>query len=36
MAPTRQVADAIRDDLLAEQGVHVDDQRRVWWPDGAK
>jgi hypothetical protein len=31
-----EVADAIRDDLLAELGVHVDDQRRVWWPDGAK
>eukprot|EP00288_Rhodomonas_lens_P014190 CAMPEP_0177707100 /NCGR_PEP_ID=MMETSP0484_2-20121128/9571_1 /TAXON_ID=354590 /ORGANISM="Rhodomonas lens, Strain RHODO" /LENGTH=269 /DNA_ID=CAMNT_0019218591 /DNA_START=96 /DNA_END=902 /DNA_ORIENTATION=- len=31
-----EMADAIRDDLLLELGVHVDDHRRIWWPDGTK
>eukprot|EP00960_Hanusia_phi_P050474 760251-Hanusia_phi.AAC.1 len=29
-----EVADAIRDDLLLEMNVHVDDKERAWWPDG--
>ncbi|EKX42499.1 hypothetical protein GUITHDRAFT_141172 [Guillardia theta CCMP2712] len=29
-----EVADAIRDDLLLELNVHVDDKERAWWPDG--
>ena len=30
------MADSIRDELFAKLKVHVDDQRRIWWPDGTK
>jgi hypothetical protein len=31
-----EMADGIRDELFAKLKVHVDDQRRIWWPDGTK
>jgi hypothetical protein len=31
-----EMADSIRDDLFSKLKVHVDDQRRIWWPDGTK
>ena len=29
-------ADKLRDQLLGDHLIHVDDRRRLWWPEGAR